>query len=233
MLSQARQRGAFLCLSQTANSWSTQTVTDRVMTMIDRAIDDLNADTHRVYISGYSLGAFGTWTMLSRYDGRFAAGIPISGGSTASDFMAAKLVDTPILALHARDDSSAAASATRSDVSGILASAGEPLPTYLSISDPKDFFISNPNLPLHVAFVAQAHQIANVTDFFLSNSTFDMMYYERATGGHSGVLPFMNSPEIYTWLFDHSTVVPEPAACTLLLIGGIVAPTIRRRNYSR
>jgi predicted peptidase len=72
MMAQAQQRGAFIYAPQTVSSWSTTTVTSQVMTMIDRAINTLNADTNRIYIMGYSLGSYGTWTMLSRYDGRFS-----------------------------------------------------------------------------------------------------------------------------------------------------------------
>src|SRR5690242_11707538 len=121
MMAQAQQRGAFIYAPQTANSWSTTTVTSQVMTMIDRAITTLNADTNRIYIMGYSLGSYGTWTMLSRYDGRFAAAVPISGGVPASDFVPARLIDTPIFAFHSRDDTSALVSATRSLITNILA----------------------------------------------------------------------------------------------------------------
>ena len=72
------------------------------MTMIDRAINERRADAHRVYITGYSQGSNGTWTMLSRYEGRFAAAIPISGGNAAADFVGARLIDTPILRCIAR-----------------------------------------------------------------------------------------------------------------------------------
>jgi poly(3-hydroxybutyrate) depolymerase len=87
MLTEAMQRGAFLYVPQAISTWNTQTITDRVMTMIDRAVHEMNADTHRLYITGYSQGSNGTWTMLSRYEGRFAAAIPISGGNAATDYL--------------------------------------------------------------------------------------------------------------------------------------------------
>ena len=78
MMAEAKDRGAFLYVPQTTNTWSSQVVTDEVITMVGRAIGTLNADTNRVYLTGYSLGSYGTWTMLSRYDGRFAAAILLS-----------------------------------------------------------------------------------------------------------------------------------------------------------
>jgi predicted peptidase len=218
MMAQAQQRGAFIYAPQTVSSWSTTTVTDQVMTMIDRAISTLNADTHRIYIMGYSLGSYGTWTMLSRYDGRFAAAVPVSGGVPASDFVPARLIDTPIFAFHSRDDASASVSATRGLINNILAADHQAIPTFLSSNDIRDFMISNPSLPIHQAYSAEAHQFANVTDFFLSDPRMDLLYYERAIGGHLGVLNAYNTPEVYDWMFSHTTAVPEPATAAQLLI---------------
>ncbi len=233
MMAQAQQRGAFIYAPQTVSSWSTTTVTSQVMTMIDRAINTLNADTNRIYIMGYSLGSYGTWTMLSRYDGRFAAAVPISGGSPASDFVPARLIDTPIFAFHARDDDSASVFATRSIINNILAADGQAIPTYLSSSDTRDFMISNPSLPIHQAYSAEAHQFANVTDFFLSDPRMDLLYYERATGGHLGVLNAYNTPEVYDWMFSHTTAVPEPqTAIAMMTTMFLIASRrrLRRRN---
>ena len=81
LLAEAKRRGAFLYAPQTSSNWSGDTITDRVMAMIDRAIAELNADDRRLYVTGLSNGGGGTWNMLSRYDNRFAAAIPICGVS--------------------------------------------------------------------------------------------------------------------------------------------------------
>src|SRR5262245_17730893 len=47
MVDQAKQRGAFIYAPQATSTWSSTTITSQVMTMIDRAISTLNADTHR------------------------------------------------------------------------------------------------------------------------------------------------------------------------------------------
>ena len=86
MVDEAKQRGAFIYAPQATSTWSSTTITSQVMTMIDRAINTLNADTHRIYITGYSQGSHGTWMLLSRYDGRFAAAV---GGSLASSIASA------------------------------------------------------------------------------------------------------------------------------------------------
>jgi predicted peptidase len=228
MVDQAKQRGAFIYAPQATSTWSSTTITSQVMTMIDRAISTLNADTHRIYITGYSQGSYGTWTMLSRYDGRFAAAIPISGGVPASDFVAARLVDTPIFALHARDDATASVSATRTLINNILAADGQAIPTYLSSNDTHDFMITNPTLPIHQALSAEAHQYATISDFFISDPRMDFLYYERATGGHTGMLGAMSSPEVYEWMFSHTTAVPEPNTTIGVMTAMLLSVSTRR-----
>ena len=37
-------------------------------------------DQQRIYVTGYSMGGFGTWSMIARYPELFAAAVPICGG---------------------------------------------------------------------------------------------------------------------------------------------------------
>ncbi len=227
MMAEAKDRGAFLYAPQTTSTWSSQVVTDEVMTMVGRAISTLNADTNRVYLTGYSLGSYGTWTMLSRYDGRFAAAIPLSGGVVASDFVASRLIDTPIFTLHARDDPTASVSATRSVLNSILTAAHEPLPTYLAANNPATFVLSNATIPFHTEFRDLIHQGENSIDFLVANPKLDLLYYESQLGGHDTLGAF-NAPVLYDWLFTHTLAVPEPNALSMLLIAaGISAITMR------
>jgi predicted esterase len=232
MLTEAKDRGAFLYAPQATSTWSSQLITGEVMTMIDRAINTLNADKNRVYIVGYSQGSHGTWTMLSRYNGRFAAGIPISGGVVQSDFVPSRLIDTPIITLHARDDATAAANNTRNAINSILAAAHEPLPTYPLSNNPATFTLSNANLPFHVEFRDLVHQQENSIDFLVSNPALDLIYYEPQLGGHTGMLGALEAPQLYEWMFSHSLAVPEPSACSLFLIAGLFALTSRRHTRS-
>ena len=230
MMAQAQQPGAFIYAPQTVSSWSTTTVTSQVMTMIDRAINTLNADTNRIYIMGYSLGSFGTWTMLSRYDGRFAAAVPISGGNPASDFVPARLIDTPIFAFHARDDAAASVFATRSIINSIFSADSQAIPTYLASSDPRAFVIGNPNLPMHQILLAEAHLSHDIADFLITDPRMDFLYYESATGGHTGVLGAYNTAEVYDWMFSHTTAVPEPHSTIVMMTSMLLLASRRRAS---
>jgi len=230
MLQQAKDRGAYIYAPQTISTWSSKTVTDEVMTMVDRAISTLNADKNRVYLTGYSLGSYGTWTMLSRYEGRFAAAIPLSGGMVQPDFVPAHLIDTPIFTLHARDDPTNSVGFTRNVLNSILAAAHEPLPTYLAASDPATFIMSNEAIPAHEEFRDLVHQFPEpATDFLLANPKLDLMYYEPQLGGHES-LGALNAPELYDWMFSHSLAVPEPSSAILFLTGLFAATTRRLRR---
>lgn len=59
-------------------------------------------DSNRLYITGLSLGAFGTWDAIQREPTLFAAAIPISGGGDIRRIQPLKKL--PIWVFHGRDD---------------------------------------------------------------------------------------------------------------------------------
>lgn len=59
-------------------------------------------DGSRVYITGLSMGGYGTWKMISSYPSLFAAAMPICGGGDPVAVRGAK--DVPVWAFHAADD---------------------------------------------------------------------------------------------------------------------------------
>lgn len=50
-----------------------------LINMLDNVLDNYNADSNRVYLTGLSYGGFGTWYMGSNYPDRFAAIAPVVG----------------------------------------------------------------------------------------------------------------------------------------------------------
>lgn len=51
-----------------------------VMELVDMLMNDTKADPARMYVGGLSMGAMGTFELLSRMPDRFAAAFPICGG---------------------------------------------------------------------------------------------------------------------------------------------------------
>ena len=75
--------------------------------VLDAVLADVTAryavDPDRIYLSGLSMGGFGTWKMAIRYPHRFAAIAPVSGGGER--WAACSLKDTPVWVFHgAKDD---------------------------------------------------------------------------------------------------------------------------------
>ena len=79
--------------------------TDRlklVKALAEQVCDEYNADKSRIYITGISMGGYGTWNMIMHYPEFFAAAVPVCGAADISK--AEKLLELPILTFHSADD---------------------------------------------------------------------------------------------------------------------------------
>ena len=76
--------------------------TDHLLQLIRDTIKDHNIDPHRVYLTGLSMGGFGSWALAAKEPELFAAVVPICGGGDPKD--AEKLKDLPIWAFHGDAD---------------------------------------------------------------------------------------------------------------------------------
>lgn len=85
--------------------------------LLESVIGQEKCDPKRVYISGISMGGFGTWEALS-----FAAAIPICGGGDVAQ--APKLKDIPIRVFHGNADSSVMVKRSRDMAAAIRAAGG-------------------------------------------------------------------------------------------------------------
>lgn len=73
-----------------------------VRALIDKVCEEYNADTDRIYVTGLSMGGYGTWNMIMNYPELFAAAMPICGAADLSK--AEKLLNLPIRTFHSADD---------------------------------------------------------------------------------------------------------------------------------
>lgn len=60
--------------------WALPDMAERAMEALDIALREHNGDPERVYVTGNSMGGFGTYYLAARHPGRFAALAPICGG---------------------------------------------------------------------------------------------------------------------------------------------------------
>jgi predicted peptidase len=71
--------------------------------LIDYVISKYRADAEQLYLTGISMGGYGTWHLAAKNPDRFAAVVPICGGGYKSygfPEKACRLKDTPIWAFH-------------------------------------------------------------------------------------------------------------------------------------
>ncbi|MCH2180954.1 MAG: prolyl oligopeptidase family serine peptidase [Mariniblastus sp.] len=70
--------------------------------LLTHVLQKYQVDPQRVYLTGLSLGGYGTWSLASRYPKRFAAIVPICGGGRESAMEPLK--DLPVWVFHGAKD---------------------------------------------------------------------------------------------------------------------------------
>ncbi|MGD0553073.1 MAG: prolyl oligopeptidase family serine peptidase [Sedimentisphaerales bacterium] len=80
--------------------WPEQT--EVLIALLDEIESKYHVDTDRIYLTGLSMGGFGTWTLAAKYPNRFAAIAPICGGSER--ISGARLKKVPVWAFHGAKD---------------------------------------------------------------------------------------------------------------------------------
>ena len=82
--------------------WESDEQQRRLTELLDHVIDKFGADQQRIYLTGLSLGGFGSWRMAADQPDRFAAVVPVCGKGDPSN--ADKLKNIPIWVFHGDQD---------------------------------------------------------------------------------------------------------------------------------
>jgi predicted peptidase len=88
---------------------------------------EVSIDSRRLYVTGLSMGGFGTWDLAQRHPELFAAAAPICAGG--DEQQAARLAKLPIWAFHGDVDTVVKPSRSRNMIAAIKAVGGQPLYT--------------------------------------------------------------------------------------------------------
>ena len=109
--------------------WNDRQMEELVLESLDQSIQEFNGDSDRIYLTGLSMGGYGTFYFGARYPGKFAALVPICGGvvpprelrgADAESFRsryietAEKIGKTPVWIFHGSDDHRVSVSESRS-----------------------------------------------------------------------------------------------------------------------
>jgi predicted peptidase len=85
---------------------------------------EFKIDARRVYLTGLSMGGFGTWDLLARHPELFAAGIPVCGGGDPKQ--AEKIARVPVWAFHGAKDKAVVVERSREMVEALKKVGAKP-----------------------------------------------------------------------------------------------------------
>jgi predicted peptidase len=60
--------------------WTEDAMQEQALKAFDQSVEEFNGDPGRFYLTGISMGGYGTWAIASKHPGKFAALVPICGG---------------------------------------------------------------------------------------------------------------------------------------------------------
>jgi predicted peptidase len=92
--------------------------------VLDGLIAAGKVDPDRVYVTGLSMGGYGTWYAAGMPGSRFAAAAPVCGGGDPD--WAKRYVGLPVWAFHGEDDRAVPVGRSREMIEAIRAAGGQP-----------------------------------------------------------------------------------------------------------
>lgn len=104
-------------------SWRQQGEQLKLISLLSHLEKNYSIDQGRMYLTGLSMGGYGSWRLAADHPGKFAAVAPICGKGDPRD--GPKLKDLPIWAWHGSDDKAVPPSGSIDMVEAIRASGGE------------------------------------------------------------------------------------------------------------
>lgn len=83
-------------------AWDQEKQQAALVQLLDHIVKTLKIDQDRIYLTGLSMGGYGSWRLAADHPERFAAVVPICGGGRPAD--AEKLKGLPIWVFHGTKD---------------------------------------------------------------------------------------------------------------------------------
>ena len=179
---QARARFPFLVVFPQARreTWWVGDMAAQALQALEQTITEFHGDPHRLYLSGVSMGGYGTWYVAARAGGRFAAIVPVCGWVTLpradlpAERQAALRADNPFV--QAPDPYTAAAAGIGRTAVWLFHGAADPL---VSVEESRRLFTA------------------------LQALGADVKYTEYAGVGHNAWDQAYAEPELVPWLLSH------------------------------
>ena len=96
----------------------------RVIEAVKKLLETQPIDADRVYVTGQSMGGYGSWGAAATAPGLFAAAVPVCGGWSVDD--AAKIAKVAIWAFHGAKDPTVPVTASRTMIEALKKAGAEP-----------------------------------------------------------------------------------------------------------
>lgn len=104
----------------------------KVHALILRTLETCPVDPARVYVTGQSMGGFGTWDLILRHPELFAAAVPVCGGGAPAQ--AERIKDIPVWSFHGAKDPTVPVAADR-EMAAALKAAGSRVAKYTELPE--------------------------------------------------------------------------------------------------
>jgi predicted peptidase len=104
------------------DSWWPEQI-DALVALLDDVQSKYAVDTDREYLTGLSMGGFGTWALGCRYPQRFAALAPICGGGER--YLVGRLKNVPVWVFHGAKDPTVPLQASTDMVDSLKRAGGD------------------------------------------------------------------------------------------------------------
>jgi predicted peptidase len=95
-----------------------------VLQLIPVLEKEYGIDPKRIYLTGLSMGGYGTWDLLARKPDQFAAAVPICGGG--DEKTAATIAKVPVWVFHGAKDNAVKVERSRNMIEALKKAGGSP-----------------------------------------------------------------------------------------------------------
>ena len=95
-----------------------------VLAVLNELLESGKVDRDRVYVTGLSMGGYGTWYAVGMKESPFVAAAPICGGG--DPLWAKRYISLPLWAFHGDADTAVSVERSREMISAIREAGGEP-----------------------------------------------------------------------------------------------------------
>jgi predicted peptidase len=96
----------------------------QLLALLDEVCEKYKVDKNRIYLTGISMGGFGTWALAAHVPDRFAAIVPICGGGEVAN--AKRLARIPTWVFHGAKDTTVPLERSQKMVDALKKNGGDP-----------------------------------------------------------------------------------------------------------